>query len=34
MVVRARVVPAEIGVDKGVVWWLVVDPKEEELARL
>jgi hypothetical protein len=33
-VVRAGVVLAEVGVHKGVVWWLVVDPKEEELVGL
>jgi hypothetical protein len=32
--VRARVVLAKVGVRKGVVWRLVVDPQEEELAGL
>jgi hypothetical protein len=34
MVVRARVVLAEVGVHKGVVQRLVIDPQEEELAGL
>jgi hypothetical protein len=34
VVVRARVVFAEVGVHKGVVRRLVVDPEEEELAGL
>jgi hypothetical protein len=34
VVVRARVVLAEVGVYKGVVQGLVVDPQEEELAGL
>jgi hypothetical protein len=34
VVVRARVVLAEVGVHKGVVRRLVVDPEEEELAGL
>jgi hypothetical protein len=34
MVVRARVVFAEPGVDQGVVGGLVVDPQEEELSGL
>jgi hypothetical protein len=33
-VVRARVVLTEIGVHKGMVWRLVIDPQEEELAGL
>jgi hypothetical protein len=34
MVVRARVVFAEVGMHEGVVWRLVVDPQEEELSGL
>jgi hypothetical protein len=34
VVVRARVVLAEVGMHKGVVQRLVVDPQEEELAGL
>jgi hypothetical protein len=34
VVIRARVVLAEVGVHKGVVRRLVIDPQEEELARL
>jgi hypothetical protein len=34
VVIRARVVFAEIGVYKGVVQRLVIDPQKEELARL
>jgi hypothetical protein len=34
MMVGARVVFAEVGVDQGMVWRLIIDPQEEELSQL
>jgi hypothetical protein len=34
MMVGARVVFAEVGVDQGMIWRLIVDPQEEELLWL
>jgi hypothetical protein len=34
VVIRARVVSTEVGVHKGVVQGLIVDPQEEELVGL
>jgi hypothetical protein len=34
MVVQTGVVLAEVGMDKGVVGWLVIEPEKEELSGL
>jgi hypothetical protein len=34
VVIRTQIVSAEVSVDKGVVRWLIVDPKEKELLGL
>jgi hypothetical protein len=34
MMVGARVVFAEVGVEQGVIWRLIVGPQEEELSWL
>jgi hypothetical protein len=34
VVIGARIVLAEVGVDESVVRWLIIDPEEKELSRL